>query len=539
MLNSNLTAWGKIKPILNKKHVSFAALSVSYDCNNSVIIQKLSEKLGESIVFEVLSELNVEIFDETTSVCTIARSDNDFILCDNGFSYLVNPYDSTLLQQVHLYAKQLGIQVKNIGVISQQSKILGKKPTENTVSYSNAHNILNRIIVKSIDRNATDIHIYPRNEKYVFIKLRINGQLMESGIDDISFKNYKLLANTLLDLSKKNPGAYSNFQEAKFDYICETKNLSVRLQMNPTIYQFKDSGKMCPSFVLRIHKIDKVSFRSIDSLGFVEEHEQILKRSAKYNQGLILVSGPTNSGKTTALYGILAETMMHRDVCVQTVEDPVEVELPGVKQLDINEESGVSYASALKSILRSDVDVALIGEIRDSLTAQKAIELDKTGHLVLSTLHTKCSLAIIDRLRQFGVSNADISDSLSVLISTRLLPEVCRYCSTEIRARDDVRIMEKFKHKFKDLNTKIKERNLKGCKHCDGGYSGRLMAAEVFFIDDAIKNMIARGAGRDEIYKYITKENKSQTIWDHAFVLLINGETSFDALEQSLPAYIN
>jgi type II secretory ATPase GspE/PulE/Tfp pilus assembly ATPase PilB-like protein len=543
MINNNFSAWEKIKPALVERAINIAGFSVAHDCYNNVIIEKLSDKLGDAIVFEIVSELGVEVYDESNDGCEIAYSSNNFILCKNGLSYLINPYNSTMLRQVHMHAKELKIRIKKIGIISRinTSKALGEEQgtDENFFSSSTIHTLLELIIVQSFERGVTDIHIYPRNEKYVFIKFRINGQLVESNIDDVRFIDYKLLANVLLNLAKKNPGVYSTFQEAKFDYSCTIGSLSVRLQMNPTIYSFKEDGKVCPSFILRTHKADSVSFRSIESLGFFKEHEQILKRSAKQNQGLILVSGPTNSGKTTALYGILAETTLNKDICVQTVEDPVEVELPGIKQLNINEESGVSYVSALKSILRSDVDVALIGEIRDPITAQKSIELDKTGHLVLSTLHTKTSLAIIDRLRQFGVSDTDISDSLSVLISTRLLPRVCQHCSTTIPIKDNESIMEKFQYKAQDLEFKIKVRHPKGCKHCDIGYSGRVMVAEVFFMDFTIRAMIAKGIGQRDIYAHITQKNKNKTIWDHGFELLMQGLITFESMEQLLPTYID
>ncbi|MBA5248808.1 MAG: hypothetical protein FE834_04650 [Gammaproteobacteria bacterium] len=537
--NDDLDIWLKIKPILEERDIDTLTFDINSECHNIVIIPSLITKIGEKTAFEVLAKTGHKIFQNETAI----YSTDSFVICNNSYTYLTNPYNPTLLKRASMEAKQHSLIIDNIGIISEYSEVLGKQKkavAEKTLTKTMAVSLLNYLVSTALNRGVTDIHMYPRDEGYVFFKFRVSGQLVESNIEDIGFQDYQLLANTMLNLSKKDPGVFSSFQEAKFDYITDnSKKVSIRLQMNPTIYQFPEDGRICPSFILRLHDTSKKSFISIDSLGLMREHQEILKKASQQNQGLILVSGPTGSGKTTALYAILAEITLARELCIQTIEDPVEVELPGVKQININQEAGVSYVNALKSVLRSDADVVLVGEIRDEITAQKSIELDKTGHLVLSTLHTKSSLSIIDRLRQFGVSNTDIADSLSVLVSSRLLPLICLHCSTEQKLSDDAYIMEHFLHKFSDLNKTIRVANKKGCVHCENGYSGRLLAAEVFTIDHALREMISNGSNQATMYQYIVNQNNVRTIWDHGLELLLAQKTSMMGLQYSLPGYID
>jgi type IV pilus assembly protein PilB len=560
--------WEHIKPILTRKHIATTSLSHNLLLDDNTILPHLCENLDTHEVLDILKELDVEIYPENKENSThVEYINDDFVILKNTkaseiVAYTTNPFSS--INKFNIQSKYPS--VRTIGYISSANSIFTKNKS-NTKQIVDNDDLLYTIIERAINLTASDIHISVRNKKNIAIKFRVFGEIIESSIDDINIDNYESFANNVINTSGGNGGEFNKYYEGQFDYQEHNINISLRLQQNPSIHQFKN-GKYIPNFVMRLHDHNKkTTFKNIDEVGFIREQVQSLKSLAQHNSGLIIISGPTGSGKTTALYSILNETIKNRARVVQTIEDPVEIIIPGINQTNINKELGIDYENAInKSILRSDTDVALIGEIRSSETAKGVVELKRTGHLVLSTIHTDSTTEIIARLHEFGISFSDIADNLSAMISTRLVKKVCPHCSDTVLISD----LQKFQNiDFDSLNSddqdtkkqnKARLRQLKvdknskyigdhgiglsdrlalinksGCKQCHGGYSGRMLVAETVVIDNSIKEMIRKNSSL-EIMKHIQRHG-NLTIWQHGLRLVKEGKTTIDALESVLPAH--
>jgi type II secretory ATPase GspE/PulE/Tfp pilus assembly ATPase PilB-like protein len=236
------------------------------------------------------------------------------------------------------------------------------------------------------------------------------------------------------------------------------------------------------------------------------------------------------------LYAALAQALESRKRIVQTIEDPVEIQIPGIRQTNICKETGVTYENSInKSILRSDVDIALIGEIRSQETAKGVIELDRVGHLVFSTVHTKKTMAIIDRFREFGLQDVYIADALSVIISARLVKKVCAHCST-VKPASELDIDKKYTGRFISLTDHLAVINRTGCQYCVGGYLDRVSVAEVIKIDNTLQDLIIAKKSASTLEKHVTKHG-NKSIWDHGFNLVKRQLTTLEALEMVLPNF--
>ena len=342
--------------------------------------------------------------------------------------------------------------------------------------------IVNLILVQALKEKASDIHIEPF-EKSIKLRYRVDGNLIEASSPPKSLQlpmasRIKILAG--LDIAERRLP-----QDGRFRIRVSGKEIDLRISMLPTIHGEK--------IVIRI--LDKSSLAgSVSGLGLDETTYSILKKAIDAPHGMILVTGPTGSGKTTTLYSVLHE-LNSPEYNIVTVEDPVEYQLAGVNQVAVKTEMGLTFASALRSILRQDPDIVMIGEIRDQETADIAVKAALTGHQVLSTLHTNDAAGAISRLDDMGIEPFLISSSVLLTCAQRLVRRICTNCKEEF-----VPAPELFQNLgVEELAGETFYRG-SGCDRCKGrGYSGRAAVLEVLPVSEAIRRLIIKRASASVI----------------------------------------
>lgn len=358
-------------------------------------------------------------------------------------------------------------------------------------------NIVNDIIIDSVVKNASDIHFDPA-EKYLKIRIRIDGELRDYAIIDNKYKRnlttrVKLLAGMNITESRLP-------QDGAIKSVIEGKDLDLRVSALPTSFGEK--------IVIRILDYS-MSLQGIETLGFTEENYKIIMEMLASPNGIILITGATGSGKSTTVYSML-QRLNKEETNIITVEDPVEMSIEGLNQVQVNSEIGLDFAAVLRSILRQDPNVILIGEIRDSETAKIAVRASITGHLVLSTLHTNNSLTTIERLVDMEVERYLLSSSLKGIISQTLAKKLCPNCRVARPANETEKTLFK-----KVLGTDIETIYDAGrCEHCHNGYTGRIALQEVLMINDDIRDAINRNMDRDDLRHLIYKKGVKTLLQD-------------------------
>ena len=373
--------------------------------------------------------------------------------------------------------------------------------------------IADYIIITASKNNTSDIHFDPR-EDGMMVRFRIDGDLQDYTYIPKTFERnlttrLKILANMNITESRlPQDGAIKGDFGGKY------------LDMRVSCLPLNEGEKI----VIRILDYTR-SLQGIDSLGFNPENLVKLKRMMGVPNGIILVTGATGSGKSTTVYSIL-QGLNKPEINIITVEDPIEMNIQGMNQVQVNAEIGMTFAAALRSILRQDPNVILIGEIRDSETAQIAVRASITGHLVLSTIHTNNSLSTIERLLDMDVERYLLSTALTGIISQRLAKQLCMKCRFE---RETTKYEKKVFKKFmnKDIE-KIYDANPNGCKACRKGYKGRIAIQEVLELDEEIRNALNNTKLSKEELSDMVYTNKTITMLQDALGKCIAGLTSFE-----------
>lgn len=367
--------------------------------------------------------------------------------------------------------------------------------------------IVNDIIIDSVIRNASDIHFDPA-EKYLKIRIRIDGELRDYAIIDNRYKRnlttrVKLLAGMNITESRLP-------QDGAIKSVIEGKDLDLRVSALPTSFGEK--------IVIRILDYS-MSLQGIETLGFTGDNYNIIMEMLNSPNGIILITGATGSGKSTTVYSML-QRLNKEETNIITVEDPVEMSIEGLNQVQVNSEIGLDFAAVLRSILRQDPNIVLIGEIRDTETAKIAVRASITGHLVLSTLHTNNSLTTIERLIDMGVERYLLSSSLKGIISQTLAKRLCPSCRVQRPANETEKILYK-----KALGVDIETIYEAGrCEHCHNGYTGRIALQEVLMINDEIKDAINRNIDREELRHLIYKKGV-KTLFQDGLIKAMEGIT--------------
>lgn len=376
--------------------------------------------------------------------------------------------------------------------------------------------IVNLILNEAMKRRASDIHI-ESCEKILRIRYRIDGSLREAFT--LPKKNQNAVLARIKIMSKLDITETRIPQDGRFKISFEGKEIDFRVSVLPISFGSK--------IVLRA--LDKANLSvGMDKLGFLPGPMNTFKTALSRPYGMILVTGPTGSGKSTTLYSIITQ-LNTTERNIVTLEDPVEYELEGITQIPARPEIGLTFASGLKSVLRQSPDIVMVGEIRDSETADISIKASLTGQMILSTLHTNDAAGAITRLIDMGIEPFLVASSLILTSAQRLMRKICPACKIAVEIPDNV--LDKFGIKRSDLVRRgIKSLyGGKGCPKCNNtGYYGRLAILEALMIDDKIRDMIMRKASSDAIKDYAVKELKMMTLRDNAVENFVTGITSFD-----------
>lgn len=383
------------------------------------------------------------------------------------------------------------------------------------IEYDLAHtpivDIVNQIILYAALHNASDIHLDPREDSLV-IRMRIDGTLKDHTIIP---KEYERNLTTRVKLiSNMNITETRLPQDGAIKGRIKGKDLDMRVSVLPT-----NEGE---KVVIRILDFSK-SVTGMDSLGFSDKNYKLVEKMMKVPNGIILVTGATGSGKSTTTYSMLS-ALNKEGTNIITVEDPIEMNIEGVNQVQVNSEIGLTFATVLRSILRQDPNIILIGEIRDSETAQIAVRASITGHLVLSTIHTNNSLSTIERLLDMDVERYLLSSALTGIISQKLVKTLCPKCK---RLRPTTPYE---KHLFKlILNKTVKQiYEPVGCSQCTKGYSGRMAVQEVLYITDHLRDVISDASIDKEQLRKIVYNGETTTLLQDALEKVVEGYTSFE-----------
>jgi general secretion pathway protein E len=368
--------------------------------------------------------------------------------------------------------------------------------------------LVNHLFARALDLNASDIHFEP-TEHYLEVRCRVDGIMTR--IEKLPIKIQSAVASRLKLMAKLDIGEKRLPQDGRIDYRVGERELDMRVSTLP--------GVLGESVVLRILDRSDLSIE-LAGLGMPEKVLTEYSKMITQPHGLILITGPTGSGKTTTLYGTLEKILSEKHKIV-TVEDPVEYQLDGITQIQVNPKIGLTFASGLRSIVRQDPDILMIGEIRDHETAEIAIESALTGHLVFSTLHTNDAAGAVTRMQDMGVESYLISSSLLGIQAQRLVRRVCTDCTEEVSLNEDEAIVLEVKQKDYPA---IKRGA--GCERCgDTGYRGRVGLYELLVMTDEIRHLITSGADANVIRKQGIKDGM-KTLREDALEKLKAGLTT-------------
>ena len=374
--------------------------------------------------------------------------------------------------------------------------------------------IANEIIIDAVNKGASDIHFDPSKDD-LKLRLRIDGILSDYGIIPGKYKRNMISRIKMI--------AGMNIMETRLPQDGAIKSkigdrlLDLRVSSLPT--------NNAEKIVIRILDYSK-SLEGLENLGFSKESLEKIGKLIKVPNGIILVTGATGTGKSTTVYSIL-QKLNTEDVNIITVEDPIEMDIEGISQVQVNQEIGLTFATVLRSILRQDPNIIMIGEIRDDETARIAVRASITGHLVLSTLHTNNSLNTIERLTDMDVERYLLGSSLAGIISQRLARQVC----TECRRKRPTTEYEKnvFKTVLDKEVNEMYEANKEGCPRCSHGYKGRLAILEVLIINDKIRDAITNNAPKKTL-RELVYTGEVITLLQDGLNKVIEGETTFEEI---------
>ena len=481
-INANVVT--KISQTLAQKHKA-----VPIDIENNKLKVAMSEPTNIIAIDDIMLYTNMKVV--------------VYLASERQITAVINKYFG---KQVVSNAAEEFKKENNIEDIEEEER------DESTSDNSPIAKMLNSLLEQAIRSRASDIHIEPY-EKRARVRFRVDGSLKE--ISSLDLRIIPALNTRVKILGGMNIAERRRPQDGRANFKLDGAEYDLRISSMPTAYGEKT--------VMRI--TDKTGFvKSIDNLGFFKEDRNAYDEILKNPNGIILVTGPTGSGKSTTLYATLRE-FNKEEVNILTVEDPIEATIPGVNQVQVNHKAGVDFANVLRSFLRQDPDIIMVGEIRDTETAEISIQAALTGHLVLSTLHTNDSASAVGRLIDMGIEPFLISTTLKGIVAQRLVKRLCPKCKQEYEPSDK-------EYECLDLFDKSDVHFYKpvGCNACNNtGYSGRIGVYEVLQITPNIRQLITQKATADEI-KFVAMREGMSTIWRSCSKLVANGTTTVDEL---------
>jgi len=410
----------------------------------------------------------------------------------------------------HLHKLETNAKIKDL--IEEIRKETTKNANNNPKESSGVLKLIEIILKSSILARGSDIHIEPTKTNCI-IRTRIDGALSEMFIFDKDIypplsSRIKLLSN--LDIAEKRKP-----QDGRFSAMILNKEFDFRVSTLPIV-----TGE---SIVMRILDKSKVMIK-LEDLGMQNKTYETFHKAMHAPYGIIFVTGPTGSGKSTTLYAAL-NAIKSIETKIITVEDPVEYQVNMIQQTQVNEKTGLTFASALRSILRQDPDIIMIGEVRDQETLRIAIQAALTGHLVFSTLHTNDAISAVTRVIDMGVEPYLVSGALAAIEAQRLVRKLCPHCKTPTILPDHM-----LKNIEKDLPVNYQFYKAKGCEKCSQtGYIGREMVSEVLGIDTTLSSMVARNASKEEMLKYAIEQG-FKTMYQDGILRAAKGITTIEEI---------
>jgi type IV pilus assembly protein PilB len=480
--------------VLNTPPINLARISIPQDVA-TLIPKEIAHnhkvvpvsRLDNRLYLAMADPLNVLALDDVKRITKLEIS--PMIAAERAIVEKLNNLETRTSSMEEIIEAQKQADLEDADKIEQVAEI-SEDLTEEQIADSTQEapviKLANLILVQAVKDRASDIHIEPF-ERTVRLRYRIDGSLMDATPPP---KNMQVpLMSRLKIMSNLNIAERRLPQDGRMRIKVSGKDIDLRVSFLPTVH-----GEKC---VLRV--LDKSNLSaSIEKLGMDQDTLRRFKAAVDAPHGLLLVTGPTGSGKTTTLYSALNE-LNNPDYNIVTVEDPVEFQIPGINQVPVNKEIGLTFASSLRSILRQDPDICMIGEIRDSETAEIAVEAALTGHQVLSTMHCNDAPGAIARLDDMGIAPFLISSSVILACAQRLMRRICPMCKEPVtypaRMFDDLGI----DHRFFDGATLYRGRGCERCKNT--GYTGRSAIIEVMTITDELRKMVIERKSAMEIGK--------------------------------------
>ncbi|PSO44525.1 MAG: hypothetical protein BRC23_00930 [Parcubacteria group bacterium SW_4_49_11] len=422
--------------------------------------------------------------------------------------------------------------LQGIGDEEDTEDKMEEEPNEDKESYqledAPASKIVSVILKNAIDGGASDVHIEGQEEN-VRVRFRVDGILHTSlilpkNVQSAVVSRLKILSDMKIDEHRRP-------QDGRFKIIHQGHKIDFRVSTLPTAYGEK--------VVARILDTSE-GIKSLPTLGFRGPKAKHVENSIEAPYGITLVTGPTGSGKSTTLYTLLSMVKSEK-VNIVTLEDPVEYYISGVNQSQVHAEIGYTFASGLRSILRQDPDIMMVGEIRDGETAGLAVQSALTGHLVFSTLHTNDSVGAVPRLIDMGVEPFLLSASINLIIAQRLVRTLCERCKVKVEMGEERRayIQETLERLSDELINELYDGDFstlwapQGCEQCSNGYKGRVAIFEALAIDSTMRANIEKGFNEDEFTNYIYA-NDFMTLKQDGMMKVLNGDTSLEELMRQI-----
>lgn len=422
--------------------------------------------------------------------------------------------EQPLRQAISYYFAEVGAKQAateaNAGFAADDLEELDLTDLDNVEEEAPIINLLNSLVERAIKSNASDIHIEPF-ERETKVRMRIDGVILEyvslkRNVHQPLIARIKIMAN--LDIAEKRIP-----QDGHFRVKTGSGQVNIRVSLLPTVFGEKA--------VLRIlAAAGELDYP--DQFGMEEESFRQFLPMLNSNNGIIYITGPTGSGKSTTLYMVL-EYLSNRMLNISTIEDPVEKNVPGINQTQVNPVAGLTFEAGLRALLRQDPDVIMVGETRDGETAGISVRAAITGHVVLSTLHTNSAASSIVRLEDMGVETYLIANSLVGVVAQRLMRKVCPHCAQEIATTPEERAFL-----GEEVETVVRGR---GCAQCNNtGYRGRIAVHEIFSVDVMLRRMISRHASMEEIEEYAREHQGMRTLKESGIRLVKQGITTIEEL---------
>lgn len=507
----------------NKKIIEI--INILHLCDEYQLIEALGDILDEKSIILTKDDINLNIADYISMDVVRQNKAIPFDIIGNKIKVcFADTLNRRSVDTVRLILLNKGLIMeryitfeKNINDILES---LEGVATETINSNTDTTGLVDSIIKNAMKKRASDIHIEPL-ENEVRVRYRIDGELVSAA------KLPKDKQAQIIGRLKAISNMFQEKQESQDGRIIMYPDYNIRVSSQRNIYGEK--------FVLRLLK-KNLNIRGLTDLGFPDD-KQLINTSFNKRNSITIIAAPTGEGKTTTLYSII-DYLNRPEINITTIEDPVEIRIPGLNQIEINEK--LRFSDSLRTVLRQDPDIILLGEIRDRETAEIAFQAGQTGHYVLSTIHTIDAIEVITRLRKMGISNYDISSTIGTTVSQRLVRKICKKCAkkrefTEEEKNIILQIGKKYNIDF-NLDGKYTYQAV-GCKECNNsGYYERIGIFEVLNIEDNIKELIVNGASSIEVREEALKGAYKPLVID-GINKVIDGVTTLEEVNKKLILY--